>query len=727
MATAGCSTVADVLAVGTTEAELLAHLTNITEIAEMDPAAVHTLKQAVVDLRTQPVRGGERATATKTAEAECGSHTASEVPEDIPPEGGGTSQPAKAPRRPEGLSAHYLHEWVEDQTQGFEAARRRLEQWTPEQAFTDPETGLVAATPQFIAGSGWSVGVQLPSGRKSFIGLTHDGKELPGTNAYLPDYAPALKASPVGGQTGRELTEAERRTVFERWVPRYSQSTRMAWDEAVDPKMFEGSGWQLRAELVGCTTFIDVQKRRTPALAVHFGPADAMLSHSWENSLVSLDRAVQQHVEKKGLDPRTFRVWLDGFCIDKAAECTQDFLETTFREVIMGAGEMLSVLEPFEQPLPLFRSWCTYEMYVATGLAADKWSVIFSPEEEARMEEAVLMRSLGRMKSYVDQVDVTQATAFRESEERMIKAHIESLPGGAEEVNARVRGLLEKWQIPFIDDMYRKLHADAKPEPQPAGDEPEPELAEDEVQQQQRAAAVAQQKAAAAALQTRAADELVQVPIRELPPDTRVEVAALGRGNYDRLEVEKRRLRPNKHVHWVRFDSIGGESIALPAAAKAAADWTVIEDGRATLSLVSTGASFDITLTPGLTLLDFNEEASLRAEVPAQCLQLCFADTQELLPALEVVDQLVSAVGVHEGTQVIVSALERASQCTEEGMLGLPARVVAVATAAHSRAMAVAELRRRRLGLEATASEEDCAVCCLDIYIYISIAQYNII
>ena len=627
-----------------------------------------------------------------------------------------------------------MHEWVADDTQGFEAARRRLEQWTPEQAFTDPETGLVAATPQFIAGSGWSVGVQLPSGRKSFIGLTHDGNELPGTNAYLPDYAPEPVSSAVDAQPGRELTEAERTIVFERWMPRYSQSTRMAWDEAVDPKMFEGSGWQLRAELVGCTTFIDVQKRRTPALAVHFGPADAMLSHSWENSLVSLDRAVQQHVEKKGLDPRTFRVWLDGFCIDKAAECTQDFLETTFREVIMGAGEMLSVLEPFEQPLPLFRSWCTYEMYVATGLAADKWSVIFSPEEEARMEEAVLMRSLGRMKSYVDQVDVMQATAFRETEERMIKAHIEGLPGGAEEVNARVRGLLEKWQIPFIDDMYRKLHAEPEPEPQPAGDEPEPEPAEDEVQQQQRAAAVAQQKAAAAALQTRAADELVQVPIRELPPDTRVEVAALGRGNYDRLEVEKRRLRPNKHVHWVRFDSIGGESIALPAAAKAAADWTVIEDGRATLSLVSTGASFDIELTPGLTLLDFYEEASLRAEVPAQCLQLCFADTQELLPALEsveVVDQLVSVVGVHEGTQLIVSALVRASQWTEVGELGLPARVVTVATAAHSRAMAVAELRRRRLGLEATASEEDCAQALSQavptrlVYSLLNVQSYN--
>ena len=130
----------------------------------------------------------------------------------------------------------------------------------------------------------------------------------------------------------------------------------------------------------------------------------------------------------------------------------------------------------------------------------------------------------------------------------------------------------------------------------------------------------------------------------------------------------------------------------------------------------------------------FYEEASLRAEVPAQCLQLCFADTQELLPALEsveVVDQLVSVVGVHEGTQLIVSALVRASQWTEVGELGLPARVVTVATAAHSRAMAVAELRRRRLGLEATASEEDCAQALSQavptrlVYSLLNVQSYN--
>ena len=105
---------------------------------------------------------------------------------------------------------------------------------------------------------------------------------------------------------------------------------------------------------------------------------------------------------------------------------------------------------------------------------------------------------------------------------------------------------------------------------------------------------------------------------------------------------------------------------------------------------------------------------------------------QELLPALEsveVVDQLVSVVGVHEGTQLIVSALERASQQTEVGKLGLPAGFVAVATAAM--AVAVAELRRRRLGLVATASEEDCAQALSQavptrlVYLLLNVQSYN--
>ena len=299
--------------------------------------------------------------------------------------------------------------------------------------------------------------MRLPSGRRSFIPLTRDGPELPGTYAHLPDYTPAVAANL---ESQSELTVEERQRAFDSWLPRYSESTRMAWDEAVDSQMFVGSGWELQADLAGCTSYIDVLRRRTPELGAHFGPADAMISHSWENSFAAMDRAVQLYCEKKQLDPCKFMVWLDGFCIDKAAECTTDFLKTTFMKVIDGTGRMLSVLEPFEQPLPIFRAWCSYEMYCATLLPKDCWDVIHSPEESARMRRAVYMRPGTELTNYVKQVDIRQARAFRAEEEAMIKAQIESLPGGAEAVNGRIREMLSGWSAPFYKELYVGMYGD---------------------------------------------------------------------------------------------------------------------------------------------------------------------------------------------------------------------------------------------------------------------------
>eukprot|EP01048_Picozoa_sp_COSAG05_P021838 COSAG05_NODE_4148_length_1652_cov_1.618802_1_plen_342_part_01 len=144
----------------------------------------------------------------------------------------------------------------------------------------------------------------------------------------------------------------------------------------------------------------------------------------------------------------------------------------------------------------------------------------------------------------------------------------------------------------------------------------------------------------------------------------------------------------------------------------AAENWAVLEGGRATLIVLSTSANFEIELRPGLTLLELYEAAAGRAGVAAQCVQLCFAGSQELLPALEsvaVAKQLVSATGVHEGSELIVSTLQLATEGTVEGALGLPATVVAQ-SAAHAGAVAVAELRRWRLGLELDAPEEAVAL-----------------
>jgi hypothetical protein len=112
------------------------------------------------------------------------------------------------------------------------------------------------------------------------------------------------------------------------------------------------------------------------------------------------------------------------------------------------------------------------------------------------------------------------------------------------------------------------------------------------------------------------ADEHARVPRDGLPQGTRVEVGALGRGTY--VRVERRWLRPDRHR--VRFDGAGGAELALITAAKDAAGWKVLASGQAvTVAVPFSGSEpFAVTLVPGLTMLDLHGEAGRRAGgVPA--------------------------------------------------------------------------------------------------------------
>lgn len=209
-------------------------------------------------------------------------------------------------------------------------------------------------------------------------------------------------------------------------------------------------------------------------------------------------------------------------------------------------------------------------------------------------------------------------------------------------------------------------------------------------------------KPAVDALHARA-DELVRVPLQELPADTRVEVGSLGRGNY--VRPERRFMRADRH--WVRFDSLGGAQLALTAAKLSCPPWNVIKGGKAMVSAVGTGFSFEVELPPGLTMLELYEESGRKAGgVPAQCVRLAIVDGTpgggQLLASLvsvAVAEELVSAAGVREGVEMVLSVADRAVEGTADWALGLPAEV-------HAGVRAVADLRRRRAGLRPNAPEE---------------------
>jgi hypothetical protein len=354
-----------------------------------------------------------------------------------------------------GVSASFLHEF---NVRGeWATAQKRLRTWSAEQAFTNPDSGQIEATPSFVAAQGWSVAVWLPKGRRTFISLTVEGLLLPSLAQHLPEYDLVQQDK----SCGRELTLDERRRAFDNWMPRFSESTRAAWDETVDPVMFNHTGWVLRVEHMSLdhpvNSFVDILLKDEQT-APHVGVANAMVSHSWENSFSHLDSAIQSYVKRKHLNPKNFFVWLDGFCIDKTTECDATFLRDTFSAVIISCGTMLSVLEPYENPFPLHRCWCVYEMYIAIKcLPASEWEAILSAEETHRIESDVWRpNALSTILDNIEQVDVNRARAFHAEEASMIKQIIADFDGdgiisGVEYVNGQVRALLARWHEPYIN------------------------------------------------------------------------------------------------------------------------------------------------------------------------------------------------------------------------------------------------------------------------------------
>ncbi len=96
------------------------------------------------------------------------------------------------------------------------------------------------------------------------------------------------------------------------------------------------------------------------------GPATVFISHAWLSSFTSLVTALENHFTAK-LD--TF-VWIDIFSLNQNSLEAQAAPEGGGEEWLNSMGDMIkrightvSVLVRFQDPIPLRRTWCLWEMY----------------------------------------------------------------------------------------------------------------------------------------------------------------------------------------------------------------------------------------------------------------------------------------------------------------------------------------------------------------------------
>jgi len=170
------------------------------------------------------------------------------------------------------------------------------------------------------------------------------------------------------------------------------------------------------------------------------GQATAFVSHAWKHQFLDVVAALREY--DKG-QPTVVYFWFDIFSNNQHKTNTRDFAwwQTVFRDNIGRLKKTLLVLE-WEDPKPLTRAWCLWEIVSTVNTKAD-FQVLMSPWNQDTFAIA-LMEECDRIAGKLCKVDLRQAEACSKSDEANIKKAVEN-SAGFEEVNKKVIGIMREW------------------------------------------------------------------------------------------------------------------------------------------------------------------------------------------------------------------------------------------------------------------------------------------
>ncbi|KAJ3238503.1 Kinesin light chain 3 [Chytriomyces hyalinus] len=113
--------------------------------------------------------------------------------------------------------------------------------------------------------------------------------------------------------------------------------------------------------------------------------ADWFVSHSWGSGFLDAVEALQDFFTDKKLDFDTTIVWFDLFSNPQHNTSAKPFewWKTTFMEAVKDIGNVVMILQPWQDPVPLKRTWCVYELYACHVTKSKFEFAITRAEKEA--------------------------------------------------------------------------------------------------------------------------------------------------------------------------------------------------------------------------------------------------------------------------------------------------------------------------------------------------------
>lgn len=188
-------------------------------------------------------------------------------------------------------------------------------------------------------------------------------------------------------------------------------------------------------------------------------PATVFVSHAWRYKLA--DTVIDVMEQHAASHPNAY-FWFDLFTNDQNAVASKDFdwFSTTFRDSIRDIGQVLLVLSPWNDPLPIRRAWCLFEISNALSESGVEFLVNLPESEVSTMSMAVLEDSECLIQA-LSNIQAEKAEATSAADRDLIFSVIQSSStGGFAKLNDQVKSALRQWYVGQLADLVENSPSD---------------------------------------------------------------------------------------------------------------------------------------------------------------------------------------------------------------------------------------------------------------------------
>lgn len=172
-------------------------------------------------------------------------------------------------------------------------------------------------------------------------------------------------------------------------------------------------------------------------------PAEVFISHAWKYQFLDVIDALLFHFR----DKPEIVIWFDLFSNNQHLAPDLDFhwWSNTFKSAIAKFSYTVMVFAPWNDPIPLTRAWCLFELYCTVDTKS-VFEVAMSHTHRQEFLQAILKSTTSSIDTMLATINVERSEAFKPEDRERIFAAVRATVGVAQ-LNALVFDRLRAWVV----------------------------------------------------------------------------------------------------------------------------------------------------------------------------------------------------------------------------------------------------------------------------------------